>query len=444
MPLTRWKSHIGRLLAAAVLVLAAGVVSGQWQLVVLVACGSYAGWLLFNTLSLYRWLGSDRAEPPESIGIWSEIFDKINDLQRSNRRQLDQDQAIIREFQSMTNAFPDATLVLDDQDNITWFNDSATRLLGLRTPEDVGQPVTNLLRDPDFADWIAVEGQLESRFEMSSPSDSTLRLSVSAVRHREGQRLLILRDVTDIYNLEQVRRDFVANVSHELRTPLTVLVGYLESMRDHCSEDLANAVDRMQEQARQMQALLNDLLELSRLQSGGRNSEEKEVNVCAILMQLKEQADEISQGSHDITVECQSGLRLNGKAKDLESAFRNLIANAIHYTAPGGRIEVVWAQTDEGLAFSVNDTGIGIPRRDIPRLTERFYRVGSDRSRHTGGTGLGLSIVKHVLNAHGARLLVDSELGEGSTFTCLFPNERTIGQETSAQDDTAESLVTSV
>ena len=156
------------------------------------AISLYLAWMLFNTYSLYRWLGSDRTEPPESIGIWSEIFDQISRLQRRNRDQLAQNQAIITEFQSMTNAFPDSTLVLDEQDCITWFNDSAGTMLGLRSPEDIGQPVTNLLRDPDFADWIAVEGQVESSFEMTSPSDSNVRLSVSAVRHREEQRLLIL------------------------------------------------------------------------------------------------------------------------------------------------------------------------------------------------------------------------------------------------------------
>lgn len=108
------------------------------------------------------------------------------------------------------------------------------------------------------------------------------------------------------------------------------------------------------------------------------------------------------------------------------SAFRNLIANAIHYTPERGRIQISWRAEDEGLVLSVTDTGIGIPRRDIPRLTERFYRVGSDRARHRGGTGLGLSIVKHVLNAHGARLRIESELGEGSTFSCVFPSSRRV------------------
>jgi len=420
-----WKHHLLRIVAVAVGVLAVGWLTGRLQLAVLLGLAAYTAWLLGNMLRLYRWLDGGASEPPESLGIWSEIFERIHRLQKRNREQHEQNERTIREFRSMTNAFPDATLVLDDNDGITWFNDAARHLLGLRSPEDIGQPVTNLLRDPDFANWISVQEKVESAFEMFSPLDGNIRLSVSAVRHREDQRLLILRDITDIHNLEQVRRDFVANVSHELRTPLTVLFGYLESLRDQADEELEPAIERMQQQAWQMQALLNDLLELSRLQSGdSRRESETDVNVCAIMMQLREQAEEISQGNHEIEVRCEAGLAMRGNEKDLESAFRNLINNAIHYTPEEGVVRVSWGATDEGLVFSVSDTGIGIPRRDIPRLTERFYRVGSDRSRHTGGTGLGLSIVKHVLNAHGARLQIESELGEGSTFSCVFPSER--------------------
>ncbi len=425
-----WRRHLLRTLALAILVCLAGWFSGQLAWVLLAGVLLYGAWLLVNTVRLSRWLDSNDTEPPHSFGVWSDIFESIHRLQKRNREQHEQNESIIREFRSMTDAFPDATLVLDEHDCITWFNESARRLLGLRSPEDIGQAVTNLLRDPDFADWISVQEQVESHFEMSSPLDSNMRLSASAVRHRRDQRLLILRDITEIHNLEQIRRDFVANVSHELRTPLTVLFGYLESLRDHADEEMAPAIERMQEQAWQMQALLNDLLELSRLQSESKPQSHERVNICAMIMQLREQAEEISQGSHEIRVRCESGLDLEGNSKDLESAFRNLISNAIHYTPEQGVIEVSWGETREGLVFSVSDTGIGIPRRDIPRLTERFYRVGSDRSRHTGGTGLGLSIVKHVLNAHGARLQIKSELGEGSTFSCIFPPERRLAPET--------------
>jgi two-component system phosphate regulon sensor histidine kinase PhoR len=402
-----------------------GLLVGHWLLVTTLALAVYFGWQLFNTMRLHAWLGRTAPEPPESYGVWADIFDQIRLLLKSNKEQSLRHERVIEEFRSMTDAFPDATLVIDDADNITWFNDAARRLLGLKVPEDLGQPVTNLLRGPDFANWIAVEEKVQSKLEMPSPLDNNTFLSVSAVHYREDQRLLILRDVTDIHNLEQVRRDFVANVSHELRTPLTVLLGYLESMQGACPDDLSPAVDRMQEQARQMQALLNDLLELSRLQSDQPGADERNVDVPAMLMQLREQAEELSQDSHAIRFDIEPGLRLHGAQADLESAIRNLVNNAIHYTPKGGQINLKWWSDEEGVArLRVRDTGIGIPKRDIPRLTERFYRVGSDRSRHSGGTGLGLSIVKHVLNAHQARLVIDSELGEGSTFTCVFPRDR--------------------
>jgi two-component system phosphate regulon sensor histidine kinase PhoR len=419
------KRHLARLLFVAAVVVGVGAWSGHLLPAILVALGAYTLWLTLNMARLYRWLDGDDQAPPESIGAWSDIFERIHRLQKGSREQHQENERIIQEFRSLTDAFPDSLLVLDQQDSISWFNEAASTLLGLQSPQDIGQPVTNLLREPDFADWISVQEQVTSGFEMSSPRDSNRRLSISAVRYREDQRLLILRDITDIHNLEQVRRDFVANVSHELRTPLTVLLGYLESLRDDADEEVAPAVARMQEQGWQMQALLDDLLELSRLQSESQPESDEEVNICATLLQLREQAEEISQGKHTIEVSCERGLALLGNEKDLESAFRNLIANAIHYTPAGGKVEIAWAQTTDGPTFSVTDSGIGIPRRVIPRLTERFYRVGSDRSRHTGGTGLGLSIVKHVLNAHGARLQIESELGEGSTFTCVFPPERT-------------------
>lgn len=429
MPGRSWKRHLARVGLVGAVVLAVGAWFDQLLPATVVLLAVYAIWLLSNMARLYRWLDGDTSDPPEGVGVWSEIFERIHRLQKRNREQHEQNERIIREFRGMTDAFPDATLVLDENDTITWFNEAARRLLGLRSPEDIGQPVTNLLRDPDFGNWISVEEQVESAFEMASPLDPNIRLSVSAVRHREDQRLLILRDITDIHNLERVRRDFVANVSHELRTPLTVLLGYLESMRDDADEDLEPAITRMQEQGWQMQALLNDLLELSRLQSESTPETDTDVAVCAMVLQLREQAEEVSQGNHDIQVTCEAGLSMLGNAKDLESAFRNLINNAIHYTPEGGRVSIDWGSRDDGLVFSVTDTGIGIPRRDIPRLTERFYRVGSDRSRHTGGTGLGLSIVKHVLNAHGARLQIDSELGEGSTFSCVFPLDRRVETE---------------
>lgn len=324
----------------------------------------------------------------------------------------------IRKF---TDAFPDATLLLDKHDCITWCNQAAIAALKFRMPEDLGLAVTHLIRNPEFSAWLKDKRQPLRKLEMPSPADDNTWLQISAVPLQDDERLLILRDITSIHNVEQMRRDFVANISHELRTPVTVLMGYLEIMRDHSSEDVATMAGRMLSQAGQMKDLLDDLLELSRLQSQGHNIDRREVDMAALLSQLHEQADELSRGRHTLVFESEPGLTLEGAAGHLESAFRNLIFNAINYTPEGGRITVQWKSSPSGPCFSVTDTGIGIPQRHIPRLTERFYRVSPDRSRQSGGTGLGLAIVKHVLNAHDARLLIKSELGEGSVFTCQFP-----------------------
>ena len=181
MPARGWKFHFGRLAGVAVLVLLFGLLIGHWLLATTLALALYIGWQLFNTMRLYAWLGHSAPEPPESHGVWAEIFDQIRLLQKSNREQSLRHERVIEEFRSMTDAFPDATLVIDEADNLTWFNDAARRMLGLRVPEDLGQPVTNLLRGSDFANWIAVEGQVESRLEMPSPKDNNVFLSVSAV-----------------------------------------------------------------------------------------------------------------------------------------------------------------------------------------------------------------------------------------------------------------------
>jgi two-component system phosphate regulon sensor histidine kinase PhoR len=416
--------RLGRLVLGLALVVAAAWLTGQWRVVLGLSLAAYLAWQLYNRWRLQQWLAQGEQDPPESLGAWSEIFDRIHVLQRRNRSQYAQQVAATDELMRVTNAFPDASLVIDQHNKLSWFNEAARDLLGLKTPADLGHPVTNLVRDPDFADWLAVQEHLSSRLEMPAPHDENRRLMVSAVRFGEGQRLVIMRDISDIHNLERIRRDFVANVSHELRTPLTVLQGYLESIRDQCPEDLQAPIERMYGQATQMGALINDLLELARLQSDEHASEDEHVDVPAMLAQLGGLAEELSQGAHRIGLEVDPDLKLRGIPADLESAFRNLIQNAVHYTPAGGHITVSWQDTDTGPQFSVADDGPGIPRKDIPRLTERFYRVGSDRSRKGGGTGLGLAIVKHILSRHQAELRIESEPGKGSRFTAVFPAAR--------------------
>ncbi len=345
-------------------------------------------------------------------------------LQKQNQEQLQQYRNVIDDLQGMANAFPDAALAIDRNNIITWFNNPAKQLLALKTPAGHGQAVTSLIREPEFADWLALQDTVHSKLEIPCPADDNIPLQISVTGFGKDQRLLILRDITDVENLDRIRRDFIANISHEMRTPLTVLLGYLELLQDQPDKLDPKTVKSMFKQATQMHALLDDLLELSRLQDADVRSSATRVDIPAMLFQLKEQAEEYDKGDHELLFEIQPELELNGAEADLRSAFQNLLINAVNYTPHGGKIRVSWQATDEGLVLSVKDSGIGIPPKDLPRITERFYRVGSDRARQTGGTGLGLAIVKHVLNSHQARLEISSKLGKGSEFRCIFPLDR--------------------
>jgi len=421
-----WTYHLLRLGAGILLALGVGWWSGQLILIPGLFLLLYLGWLVYNSLRLYRWLQSWDSEPPDSLGMWAEIFDRIAAIQKQNLKRNRQYQEVIDDFEGLADAFPDATLVIDSQDAISWFNDSALQLLNLKAPVDRGQAVTNLIREPAFADWLAVQDKLQSTLDITCPGDDNMSLQISAIRFRKNQRLLILRDITDVRNLDRMRHDLVANVSHELRTPLTVLLGYLEILKTQPQETNPKLIKRMFKQARQMNDLLEDLLELSRLQDTQKQDGAVIVDVPALLAQLSEQAEDLSNGRHKLLFKIEPGLGLRGVEADLKSAFQNLVVNAINYTPENGSVKVVWQETTAGLVLSVNDSGVGIPYRDIPRLTERFYRVGDDRNRKTGGTGLGLAIVKHVLNSHDARLEITSKPGKGSEFRCIFPLERKV------------------
>ena len=419
-----WKFHTGRLLLAGAAILAAGWTLGHPGPAILAALGAYAIWHSINISRLYFWIQNPDREMPASLGLWADIFDRIRSMEHRNRKQKTRYQSMIEDFQNVTDAFPDATLIIDEKTRLTWFNNAAGALLGLTEPGDIGRPLGNLVRSPDFSNWLNEQEKVNSRLELPAPGKDNSWLDIAAVSIRGDQKLIIFRDVSEVHNVEQIRKDFVTNISHELRTPLTVMRGYLELMQDRPADELTDAINRMHTQAIQMQSMIDDLLDLSRLQAVETHGEEECVDIATMLLQLKEQAEEISRGNHLLAFDVDNDLALYGIKSDLESAFRNLIVNALKYTPDGGRVSISWHDSEEGATLTVTDTGIGIPKREIPRLTERFYRVGSDRGRESGGTGLGLAIVKHVLNGHQARLVIDSEFGVGSQFTCIFPPQR--------------------
>lgn len=424
-----WRHELFKLAVLA----AIGVVIGRlFGHALLAVCVVLAGFLISHLrhLALLRaWLVQPKSvELPETGGLWGEIYDLLLDLQRKNRKKKKRLALMLAEFQSSTAALPDGAVVLGSRGEIAWFNHAAQTLLGLRTPQDVGLRIPNLIRHPSFTDYFA-SGDFDTEIEVPSPVNRAKTLSLRIIPYGNNQRLLIVRDVSELRRLETARRDFVSNASHELRTPLTVLRGYLDMMEPEVQGKGALAAWRaplleMRNQAARMEALVNDMLKLARLEADSSHMKEDLLDVPSMLQRALDDVKAMSKGAHRFESRAQQDIGLVGGEPELLSVLNNLLSNAMRYTPIGGVIRVRWEAAPDGAQFSVADTGIGIAEKDIPRLTERFYRVDVGRSRASGGTGLGLSIVKHALERYDARLEIDSEVGVGSTFICHFPSHR--------------------
>ncbi len=380
-------------------------------------------------MQLHAWLKTrDPLDIPEASGIWGAIFDDIRRLIKESGRREDQLKEALTRFQSANAASPDAIVILSPRNEIEWANPAAAPLLNIHYPRDRRSRIVNLLRDPAFTEYLE-HGDYAEALQISAPR-AEKELSVRITPFGSLQKLITARDMTRLAQLEAMRRNFIANISHELRTPLTVVAGFVETLRDLEGEarpDIARHLATMHEQTFRMQRLVDDLLLLSRLETSPPPPSETPVAIGALLDSLKQTGDILSGGrGHVITVATDPDLKLLGNEDELRSAFSNLINNAVRYTPDGGRIRIVARATADGAEVSVADNGDGIPPQHLPHLTERFYRVDNARSRATGGTGLGLSIVKHVLLRHEATLRIESTIGEGSTFTCVFPAHRVV------------------
>lgn len=402
-----------------------GLVSGYYGWSLAIGLALYLGWTLKQLLRLHDWLRNHQPDeaPPDGYGLWGEVFDSIYHLQRRDQRVRGRLQAVIDRVQESTAALRDAVIMLDSDGNLEWWNRAAETLLGFKTPQDGGQQVTNLVRHPLFKEYFEAENYLEP-LEIPSPINDRMRVQLHITRYGNNEHLMLVRDVTRIHQLEQMRKDFVANVSHELRTPLTVITGYLETLLDNV-EDVnprwSRALQQMSQQGSRMQTLLNDLLLLAKLEATDYPSDNQPVAVDALLAAIKNDAQALSGPRNQrINLEAAPGVKLKGSESELRSAFSNLVFNAVKYTQDEGSIRIRWWADAQGAHLSVQDSGVGIDAKHLPRLTERFYRVDSSRASNTGGTGLGLAIVKHVLMRHRGKLEISSVPGHGSTFTCHF------------------------
>jgi two-component system phosphate regulon sensor histidine kinase PhoR len=421
-----WIAFLGWQFALLILGALLGAIYGRPLAGCLVAAIGLLAWHMVNLYRLERWLFTGYvADLPSGNGLWSRVFARTNFIGERSKTSRKNLRKLVKELRASTKAFPDGGMVLNANNEIISYNKNARSLLGLKKKRDRGQRIDNLIRHPDFGAYLE-RNDKKSSVEIPSPVNAEVWLSCRLIPYGPGQKLLLIRDVTQSVRLETMRRDFVANASHELRSPLTVIAGYLDVLgeEDDVPEGWEKPLADMREQAERMSQLVRDLLTLSRLESSESGPMDKSVDLGAILAVSRKEA--VAQVRHPGRVEVflESDVKLLGEETEIQSVVSNLVSNAVRYTPADGAVSIRWWVDKSGGHLSVQDTGIGIAEEDIPRLTERFFRADGGRARQQGGTGLGLAIVKHALKRHDAKLEVESKLGQGSTFTCHFSPKR--------------------
>jgi len=414
--------HAAALLGGGVI----GALYGQTLIGLLIVLAGLLAWHILQLFRLERWLlTGESIDLPDGNGVWPRAFARIQFIQdraRQNRRNW---RSLIKELRASAKAFPDGGIILNPNHEIINYNKAARQLLGLKKKRDMGQRIDNLIRHPAFVAYLE-SGKRRDSVEIPGLVGADTWLSCRIIPYGPDQRLLLVRDITQSVMLERMRSDFVANASHELRTPLTVISGYLDTLSDDAElpDAWAGPIQDMRQQAERMNLLVNDLLELSRLESSEPGSMDKSVDMAALLRAVQNEMLVIDERPQTVELQLDSEAKLLGEEAEIRSIAANLVFNALRYTTKDGRVDIRWRVDDKGGHLSVKDTGVGIAAEDIPRLTERFFRADSGRDRRQGGTGLGLAIVKHALKRHDGELEIRSKLGEGSTFICHFPLTR--------------------
>ena len=426
-----WRSELNRFLTLSAAAFVIGLLAGQLTLALLLAVLGYLAHTVYQLYRLYTWLdhlsSATQGALPDATGIWGNIFEGIFRLQRREREAANYLKNILNKAQESSAVLEMAVVLINHKGTLEWWNRAAEKLLGFRAGDDRQQPVTNLLREPRFFEYFE-SGSYNEPLKISSPINKSVVLEFQITSFGEGDRLMLVRDITQMHKLELMRKDFVGNVSHELRTPITVINGYLEALldnKDNFPPRWSKPLEQMSQQCQRMEYIVRDLLALSRLETQSLPKQLDRIDVSGLLREIGTEASQVfAVKSHEYRIELEGDYAVQGSMSELYSAISNLTFNAAKYTPDHGIITLKASLTATGLDIEVQDNGVGIDEQHIPRLTERFYRVDVSRSTETGGTGLGLAIVKHVLVRHGAMLEILSQVGKGSRFICHFPQER--------------------
>ncbi len=425
--ISRWIEEIWQLVIVLILGTILGLLIDQLLFVLIIFLFLYILRNIYKLKRLLRWLDDPSGiEIPSYFGAWGSVYAKVARMRSGHHSRERKLNLMLGEFQSSAAALPDVTITLGEDGEIRWFNKAAKKVLNLRSPQDIGQPLTNLIRLPELRDYL-IEGDFKKPIEISIPGNIHQKLSIRITNYGNGEKLLLGQDMTDRIMAEQIRRDFVGNVSHELRTPLTVMSGFIENMQIKEKEipaEWKNPLEKISNQTQRMKSIVEDLLLLTKLENATLDKNSPIIRMVDLLENINAEGAILNNKNLEIDIEIKTEANLKGDFGLLHSAFTNLLTNAIFHTPENGKIKISWVKQSDNFVLSIEDSGEGISSEHIPRLTERFYRVDIGRSRDTGGTGLGLAIVKQILQKHDATLKIKSSIGKGSIFSCVFPKKR--------------------
>ncbi len=427
-----WSVEFSRIFMLLCSTLLFGVVSDYWILSVVIHSSFYIGWNLFQLRALEKWisLGAPSESAPDASGIWELIVQRLYRMQKANQETKAHLSSVAGHYHAVMSALPDATIVLNRQQEIEWTNSASQALLGIEAEHDIGHKLTNIVRDSMLTELLNVDYD-KQELEIISPIDELKTLVLTKVHYGDGKTLITARDISQRIALQKLRKAFIANASHELRTPLTVISGYLEMLEsdDSLPPTTHKIVNNAYVQSQRMDKILNDLLVLSKLEEKGYSESSGDTVDIPVLIKrmVSDLRDTKAKGTHTIELNIQENLLVRVVENEFYSLCQNLLSNAIKYSPSGSVIKVCWSLNEEGSAcLKVSDNGEGIARESLSRLTERFFRVNVNRTRKVKGTGLGLSIVKHILENYGGFLDIQSELTVGSTFSACFPSYRIV------------------
>jgi two-component system phosphate regulon sensor histidine kinase PhoR len=344
---------------------------------------------------------------------------------RSLTEERNQSAAILR-------SMAEGVAVIGSNQRLTFCNEAFSRALGMEGPSVDGRPIVEVIRQSDLLEAIraALSGNELVKSELIVGAVRSRSFAVTAAPVRSNGNVtgavLVLYDISELRRLERARRDFVANISHEFKTPLTAIQGFAETLLAGAADDVQNRdrfLEIIRSNALRLGRLTDDLLRLSQIEAGQLPMESRLVKVSEFIDPCLETA-RLGAAPKWITLEVDydRNLAVRGDLNALQEILQNLLDNAVRYTLPSGRITVRATAEDGKVVIAVSDTGIGIPKADQERIFERFYRVDAARSRESGGTGLGLSVAKHLVEAQGGHIEVQSEIGRGSTFSVFLPS----------------------